>query len=224
MNYISIIIVVLLAFLLTRSILRYKKLLKQVDYLNNILYRDQQPNKYVEELDKIIAKSSNSRDKDINLLQKATGLMYAGQFEEVEDIINNQISKIPVNGHHLYYQDLILSMIFNGEIEEAHKKLEDVKEILDASSKKSRSTDVVEFIYAVDDIFQEHYSEREEYFKEQCENARNCYKRAISYYCLAKISKNRNNMDEMRSYLEQAEEIGKNSFVEKIAKEEINIM
>ncbi|QSX05830.1 hypothetical protein JYG23_14375 [Sedimentibacter sp. zth1] len=212
----TIIVIVAVIALILRTVIRYKFLSKQVDKLNKILYTDRNPNGYVEELDKILSKQKNKHDKDINLLQKATGLFYAGRFDEAKHVLNVEMKQIPANGQHLFYQNLILSMLFNGEIEEGHKALIDATEVLTSIKKTANNKFAIEFLFAVDDLYQGKYEERKDFFLDLCENGRNYYRKAMANYCVALIYKNENNLEEMNKHLELAKEIGQNSFVEKL--------
>ena len=87
------IVVVILAVLIIRFVVKYKSLTKTVDRLNQILYADRNPDEYVKECDILLDKMNGKRDKDINLLQKATGLFYAGRFEEVKSVLNNELKQ-----------------------------------------------------------------------------------------------------------------------------------
>lgn len=210
---------------LIRGIVKYILLVKQVDRLNKILYLDKEPNKYISELDKLLNKKFKSkRDRDINLLQKATGLFYAGRFEESCDVLNNKLDKIPANGQNIYYQNLILSLIFNGKIKEGHQLLLDNTEVLETSKRGSEANKSgVEFIFAVDDLYQGKFNETKEFFINQCENGRNDYKRSMAYYLLGVIYKNEHNFEEMNTCFEKSKKLGKNLFVNKLINEEENI-
>ena len=214
-----IIAIFILGFFVIRFFYKNRSLTKLVDRLNTILYTDRNPEEYIKECDKLIAKTYNKRERDINLLQKSTGLFYAGRFDEVKKVLLEEMSKIPVNGQHLYYQALVFSMLFGGNVEEGHKVLDDAREILQSYKRTEGNAKGLEFIFAVDDLYRGKYEERKEFFLDQCENGRNYYRKAMANYCMALICKNENNFDEMNKYLELAKELGKNSFVEKLATE-----
>ena len=215
------IILIIVIVLIVRFIYKYRSLIKTVDRLNKILYSDKNPNEYVKECDILLQKMQGKRDRDINLLQKATGLFYAGRFDEVKNVLNNQLKQIPANGQHLYYQDLVLSMLFGGEIEEGHKLLEDARDTLMAYKRTEGNNKAIEFIFAVDDLYQGKYEERKEFFKDLCENGRNYYRKAMANYCLSLIYKNEGNFDEMNKCLQLAKELGENSFIEELAIKEM---
>lgn len=215
------IILIIVIVLIVNFIYKYRSLVKTVDRLNKILYSDRNPNEYVKECDILLKKMKGKRDRDINLLQKATGLFYEGKFDEVKHVLNNELKQIPANGQHLYYQDLVLSMIFGGEVEEGHELLENAKETLMAYKKTEGNNKGIEFIFAVDDLYQGKYEERKEFFIDLCENGRNYYRKAMANYCLALIYKNEGNTEEMNKCLELAKELGVNSFVEELASKEM---
>ena len=214
------IILILVVSMVLFFIYKYKSLSKTVSRMNKILYADKNPDEYIKECDVLLSKPQGKKDKDINLLQKATGLFYAGRFDEVKHVLNDELKQIPANGQHLYYQDLVLSMLFGGEIEEGHKILEDASEVLNAYKRTENNNAGIEFIFAVDDLYQGKFSDRKEFFKDLCENGRNDYRRAMSNYCLAIIYKNENNLEEMNKCLQLAKELGQNSFVEKLVDKE----
>ena len=215
------IIIILVIILVVRFVYKYKSLTTTVNRLNKILYTDKNPNEYVKECDRLLQKKQSQRDRDINLLQKATGLFYAGRFEEVKNVLNNELKQIPTNGQHLYYQDLVLSMIFGGEVEQGHELLESARETLMAFKRTEGNNKGIEFIFAVDDLYQGKYQERKEFFLDLCENGRNYYRKAMANYCLALIYKSEDNYDEMKKCLELAKELGKNSFIEGLASDDM---
>ncbi|GEM_PF-421844 len=215
------IILILVIVLIVRFVYKYRSLTKTVDRLNKILYSDRNPNEYVKECDILLQKMQSKRDRDINLLQKATGLFYAGRFDEVKHVLNKELKQIPANGQHLFYQDLVLSMIFGGEVEEGHELLENARETLMTYKRTEGNNKGIEFIFAVDDLYQGKYEERKEFFIDLCENGRNYYRRSMANYCLALIYKNEENLDEMNKCLQLAKELGFNSFVEKLASNEM---
>jgi hypothetical protein len=216
--YIAIIVIL---FLIARYVYKNWSLTKLVKRLNIMLYVDRNPEEYIKECDKLLEKSYTKKEKDINLLQKSTGLFYAGRFNEVKEVLLNKMDKIPINGQHIYYQALVLSMLFGGNIEEGHKIFEDAKEILTSYKRTEGNSKGLEFIFAVDDLYQGKYEDRKEFFLEQCENGRNYYRKAMANFCVALIYKNGNKVDEMNRHLELAKDLGINSFVEKLATQEL---
>lgn len=220
-----ILIISLGILLLIRAVIKYIFLVKQVDKLNKILYLDKEPNLYISELDKLLNKRFKSkRDRDINLLQKSTGLFYAGRFKESCDILDKEIDKIPANGHNIYYQNQILSLIFSGKIKEGHELLLNNIDVLETTKNSSAANKTgVEFIFAVDNLYQGKLDEAKESIINQCENGRNDYKRSIAYYLLGLINKKEQDFDEMNICFEKSKELGKNLFVNKLIKEEENI-
>lgn len=215
------IILILVPVLIVYFVYKYKSLTRTVDRLNKILYSDKNPDGYIKECDKLLQKIQGKRDRDINLLQKSTGLFYAGRFDEVKHVLNNELKKIPANGQHLYYQALILSMLFGGETEEGHKLIEEAREPLMVFKRTEGNSKGIDFIFAVDDLYQGKYQERKEFFIDLCENGRNYYRQAMANYCLALIYKNENNIEGMNKCLQAAKELGENSFVEKLALKEL---
>lgn len=215
------IVIILVIFLVARFFYKNWSLTRLVNRLNTILYTDRNPEEYIKECDKLLGKTRNKRERDINLLQKSTGLFYAGRFDEVKQVLLKEMDKIPVNGQHLYYQALVLSMFFGGEIEEGHKIFEDSRGVLESYKRTEGNAKGLEFIFAVDDLYQGKYEERKEFFIEQCENGRNYYRKAMANYCAALIYKNEKNLNEMNKHLQLAKELGQNSFVEKLVVKEI---
>lgn len=217
-----ILIISLGILLLIRAVIKYFLLVKQVDRLNKILYLDKEPDKYISELDRLLNKRFKSkRDRDISLLQKSTGLFYAGRFEESCDVLNKELDKIPPNGQNIYYQNQILSLIFSGKIEEGHQLLLKNIDVLETSKKGSEANKTgVEFIFAVDNLYQGKFEETKEFIIDQCENGRNDYKRSMAYYLLGLINKKENNFDEMNKCFNKSKNLGKNLFVNKLIKEE----
>ena len=223
-NNLWIVAVAIILIVLLRTVIRYKKLLNAVNRMNVILYVDKNIDGYIEECDKMINSMKGDRNRDLNLLQKSTGLFFAGRFEEAIDILQNQLKQIPPNGQGLYYQNLILSKYFEGNVDEGHKVFEDTKEILETYRKAQSIGENIEFIYAVDDLYCGEFSEREEYFNDMGENGRNTYRQALGYYCLGVLYKKQEKLDEMKEAFDKAIETGKNSFMEKNSLKELESM
>lgn len=217
-----IIVVVAVIFVLY-GIFKRKGLIKQVDLFNRLLYVEKNPEKYVEEVDKILRKFSQEKEKNINLIQKTTGLLFIGRFEEAINILLNDVNKIPPYWQHVYYHNLILSMYFNGDIDKANETLSDVEDVLEQYSKSESNKTAIEFIYAVSDFYNNKGEERKDFFAELTKEGRNDYRIAFGYYFLGKINEIQNNIEESKENLEQAKVFGRGSFIEKLADEKLQI-
>ncbi|WP_313370212.1 hypothetical protein, partial [Sedimentibacter sp.] len=87
---------------------RRKNLEKQVELFNKLLYKEKSPEKYIDEIDKLLLKIQSDREVTINYIQKTTGLLYVGKFAEAIDILVNKVKKIPSNWQVIYYHNLVL--------------------------------------------------------------------------------------------------------------------
>lgn len=195
--------------------LKWKRsnLVKSVNMLNKLLYVEKNPEEYIKECDLILMKPQSQRDRAMNLIQKTTGLFYAGRFDEVEKILNKDVEKIPPNSQHIYYHNLLLSMMLNEKGDEAHHILSNVEEVLAPFMKNENSKMGIEFIFAVDDFYQNRGEKRKDFFKDIAENGRNDYRKALGSYFLGMIYKYENNLEQMKVYFDKAKALGKNCFV-----------
>jgi len=213
----DLIIIVVVAFILY-GFFKRRNLLKQVNIFNQLLYIEKNPEKYIDEVDKILRKMSTEKEKHINLIQKTTGLLYAGRFNESIQILTDEVKKIPPNWQHVYYHNLILSYFFNDEIDKGNDILKETTDILKEYEKRESNKKAIEFIYAVADFYNGNGQSQIEFFKGLTEIGRNEYRIAFGYYFLGKIYEQEDNKDESIANLEQARYYGKGSFIEEFAR------
>lgn len=206
-------IIVIVAFLLY-AVFKRRTLVKQVELFNKLLYVEKSPEKYIDEINKILLKVQSDNERNINFIQKTTGLFYAGRFEEVINILKNEVKKIPPNWQHIYYHNLILSLYFNGNIEEGNNVFCEADEILKIYAKKEYNKAAIDLIYAISDFYNGKGIIRKDFFINLRETGRNDYRIAIAYYFLSKINENEGNIEESELNLEKAQIYGQGSFIE----------
>lgn len=211
----TIVLIIIVAFILY-FVFNRNSLVKQVNTLNQLLYIEKSPEKYILEVDKLIKKLQSERERNINLIQKTTGLLYGGRFEEAITILTDDIKKIPPNWQHIYYHNLILSLFFNGEIERANEVIIEAKAVLEEYAKRESNKTAIEFIYAISDYYNGNGISRKEFFHDLSQTGRNDYRIAFGYYFLGKIYELENNEDECEENLEKAKLYGKGSFIEEL--------
>ncbi|WP_313343644.1 hypothetical protein [Sedimentibacter sp.] len=193
---------------------RRKNLEKQVELFNKLLYKEKSPEKYIDEIDKLLLKIQSDREVTINYIQKTTGLLYVGKFAEAIDILVNKVKKIPSNWQVIYYHNLVLSMYFNGEIEKANQVMEQARETLDLYSKKDYNRVTIKLTYAVSDFYNNNLLECKEFFKDLIDISKNDYRVAFGCYFTGKILEFENKHDEAEEYFEKAKVYGQGSFME----------
>jgi len=206
-------IIVCLVFILHLANKR-RILVKQVDLFNKLLYIEKSPERYIEEIDRLLLKFQSEKEKNINLIQKTTGLFYAGNFEEAINILKNKINKIPPNWQVIYYHNLILSLFFNGEVEKGKELFAECKETIDVFYKKNYNKVSIELIYAVVDFHNGNGLKTLQFFSNLTKIGINDYKIAIGYYFMSKIYDMENKIDESEEYLDKARIYGQGSFIE----------
>ncbi len=204
----------ILIILFAYSRMRRKNLEKQVELFNRLLYKEKSPQKYIDEVDKLLLKVQSERETSINYIQKTTGLLYAGRFEEVVDILNNRVKKIPSNWQAVYYHNLLLSMYFNGDVEKANQSMVQARETLDLYGKKDYSTVTIKLTYAVSDFYNGNFSECREFFMDMIDISKNDYRVAFGCYFMGKILEAENKTDDAQVYFEKAKTYGQGSFME----------
>lgn len=214
----DIIIIVVVAYILY-GVLKRRNLLKQVDLFNRLLYIEKNPEKYIEEIDKLLRKITTEKEKHINLIQKTTGLLYAGRFNESIQILTDEIKKIPPNWQHVYYHNLIISYFFNGEIDKGNEVLKTAGDVLYEYAKRDSNKKAIEFIYAIADFYNGKGNDRKDFFAELTKSGRNEYRIAFGYYFLGEIYKLENNDEDSIINLEKARFYGKGSFIEKFSRD-----
>lgn len=196
------------------SITKRRKLEKQVELFNRLLYIEKSPEKYIAEIDKLLLKIQSEKETNINYIQKTTGLMYSGEFDEAIKILTENVNKIPPNWQIVYYHNLLLSMYFNNETERANKLLNEVKETIDIYSKKDYNKVTIQLIYAVSDFYNGNILNCKEFFNNLINVAKNDYRIAFGYYFAGKILEQEDKIEDAEDYLEKARTYGHGSFIE----------
>lgn len=193
-----------------------KKLQRQVDLFNQLLYIQKSPEKYIAEVDKLLLKPQSDNEKNINYIQKTTGLLYSGKFDEVVTILQEKVIKIPPNWQVVYYHNMLLSLYFKRDIEKANEILREVKDTIDIYYKKDFNKVTIELIYAVSDFYNNRITECKEFFMLLPEVSRNDYRIAIGYYFTSKILSLEGKNEESEEYLTKAHEHA--SFIEQVGR------
>lgn len=209
-------ILIILAVVFIYTTKRRKTLEKQVELFNRLLYIEKSPEKYIDEVDKLLLKISSEKERNINLIQKTTGLFYLGEFDEAIRILTEDVSKIPPNWQAIYYHNLILSLYFNNDSERADNILNEVKSTLDMYYKRDFNKIAIELIYAVSDFYNGNLSNCKEFFINLIEVARNDYRIAMGYYFTGKINELEEKLEDAEDMLEKARNYGHGSFIEKL--------
>jgi tetratricopeptide (TPR) repeat protein len=193
---------------------RRKKLENQVELFNKLLYVEKSPQKYIAEVDKLLLKFQTENERNINYIQKTTGLLYAGRFDEAVSILNEKVKKIPPNWQAVYYHNMLLSLYFRGDTEKANEILKEVKSTIDSYYKKDYNKVTIELIYAVSDYYNNRISECKEFFKLLPEITKNEYRIAMGYYFSGKILQIEGKAEEGEECLNKAKTHGHGSFIE----------
>jgi len=214
----GLIIIVVVAFVLY-GFLKRKDLIKQVNVFNQLLYVEKNPEKYIEEVDKILKKNLTDKERNINLIQKTTGLLFTGRFNESILTLKDDVKKIPPNWQHVYYHNLIISYFLNNEVDKGNEVLKEAKDVLDEYTKRESNKMAIEFIYAIADFYNGKGESRIEFFEDLTEIGRNEYRIAFGYYFLGKIYEQENKDEKSSTYLEKARDYGKGSFMEGISRD-----
>lgn len=210
MQYVFIILVAILIFIF----FKIKKQIKEVNYLNDLLYIKKEPEKYIEAMDKILAAKQTEKNTGINTIQKTTGMMYAGRFDEVIEILE-KFQNVPKNWLPIYYQNLILSLYFKNDKHKANETFKQAKPIFEEFRKNKYYTEFIDIVYSVSDFYNNRGSKK--YFNELAETGANDYRKSFGYYFLGMINKNEKNSEEAKKNLDNAMEYGKGSFIEKFS-------
>ena len=210
------ILFVLLIILVFYLYVKRNRLEKQAKFLNKLLYTEKSPKKYMDEVDKLLSKALSQKEKNINLIQKTTGLLYAGEFDEAIKLLTEDVSKIPPNWQVFYYHNLLLSLYLNGEADRANEVLKDAKETIDIYSNKDYNKVTIELIYAVSDFYNGNIENCREFFFKLKDVTTNDYRIALEYYFTGKILESEGAMEDAQSSFEHAREYGKGSFIENL--------
>lgn len=210
MQYVTLILILIIIFM----IYKMRKQVKQVNYLNDILYIKKQPESYIEEMDKILSVKQTEQNSVINTIQKTTGMVYAGRFDEVIEILE-KFQKVPRNWLPIYYQNLILSLYFKKDKHKANETFKQAKPILEEFRKNKYYEEFIDIVYSVSDFYNNRGSKK--YFSELAQTGANDYRKSFGYYFLGMINKKENNSEEAEKNLNNAMEYGKGSFIEKFS-------
>lgn len=206
-----VVLIIIIYLMRRRNILE-----KQVELFNKLLYIEKSPEKYIAEVDKLLFKIQSDKEKNINFIQKTTGLLYSGEFDEAIKILSDDVTKIPPNWQVIYYHNLLLSSYFNGNIERANEMLNEVKSTIDMYYKKDYNKVTIELIYAISDFYNGKLTNCKEFFNNLIDVARNDYRIAMGYYFTSKIQESENKLKDAEDNLEKARVYGHGSFIEKL--------
>lgn len=207
-------VIVILILILVFVFIKAKKQINEVNYLNDILYVQKKPEKYVEEMDKILSKKQTGKNIVINTIQKTTGMLYAGRFDEVVKILD-EFQNVPKNWLPIYYQNLVLSLYFGNEKDKANETFKKAKPIFEEFIKSEYYKEFIDIVYSVSDFYNNKGSKN--YFKQLSETGANDYRKSFGYYFLGIINKKDKNLQEAEMNLNKALEYGKGSFIEKLS-------
>lgn len=195
---------------------RRNNLEKQVELFNRLLYIEKSPERYILEVEKLLGKVQSEKERNINLIQKTTGLFYLGKFDDAIEILVEEITKIPPNWQSIYYHNLLLSLYFNNDTERANSTLNEVKSTLDMYYKKDYNKITIELIYAIADFFNGDTDKHKEFFNNLSAVSKNEYRVALGYYFMSQISEFEHKHEDAEEYLEKARMYGHGSFIEKL--------
>ena len=195
---------------------RRNKLEKQAQLLNKLLYIEKSPQKYMDEVDKLLSETLSEKEKNINLIQKTTGLLYSGEFSEAIRVLTEDVSKIPPNWQVYYYHKLLLSLYLNNEAERANEILKAAKGTIDMYYKKDYNKVTIELIYAVSNFYNGNIVNCRDFFFNLKDVAANDYRIALGHYFTGKILESEGKTEDAQSSFEQAKAYGKGSFMEKL--------
>ena len=188
----------------------------QVELFNKLLYDDKNPEQYIHEVDKLLAKYQSKTEKDINYIQKSTGLLYAGKFDEAVNILNEKVNKIPSFWQVVYYHNLLLSLYFGGQTEKANSVLSEVKDTIDSYYKKDYNKVTIELINAVSDYYNKRIAECRDFFNMLPDITSNEYRKAMGCYFTGKILEIEGKREESNEFLEKAKAYAQGNFIEQL--------
>ena len=191
--------------------LKMKKQVNEVNHLNKILYEKKQPEKYIDEMDKILSKKQTPKNIIINTIQKTTGMVYSGRFEDVIEILE-QFENVPKNWMPIYYQNLILALYFQNNKNKANEELKKAKPLFNEFIKNEYYKEFIDIVYSVSDFYNGKGSKK--YFSMLAETGANDYRKSFGYYFLGMINTKEKRAEEAEKNFQNALEYGKGSFIE----------
>ncbi len=209
-------IFILIAIYVIYVIMKRKNLENQVELFTKLLYVDKTPDKYISEIDSLLLKKQSKNEININYIQKTTGLLYVGRFDEALSILNEKVEKIPFNWQVLYYHNMLLSLYFIGSTEKANDVLKEVKSTIDLYYSKDYNKVTIDLIYAVSDYYNNRIADCKDFFNELAKTTSNDYRKAIGYYFSGKILEIEGKMEESNECIKKAKTYGRGSFIENL--------
>ncbi len=210
MQYAVVIMILFLVFLLYKM----KNQIKQVNYLNDILYIKKQPESYIEEMEKILSSRQTEKSRIINTIQKTTGMLYAGRFDDIIETLE-KLDTAPKNWMPIYHQNMVLALYFKKDKNKANEEFKKAGPVLDDFRKNEYYKEFIDIVYAVSDFYNGRSSKK--YFAELAQTGANDYRKSFGYYFLGMINKKDKNSDEADKNFQNAMEYGKGSFIERLS-------
>lgn len=211
-------IVVFMIVFLIIIFFKMKKQINEVNHLNKILYEKKQPERYIEEMDLVLSKKQTPKNIIINTIQKTTGMLYAGRFDEVIETLE-QFENIPKNWMPIYYQNIILSLYFKNNKNKANEEFKKAKPIFEEFIKNEYYKEFIDIVSFVSDFYNGKSSKK--HFAELAETGANDYRKSFGYYFLGMINTKEKKPEEAEKSFQNAMEYGRGSFIEKRVKSNI---
>jgi len=206
--------IILAVVLIAIMFYKIKRQVSEINHLNDLLYIKKQPNSYVAEMDRILSSKQTEKNTVINTIQRTTGLLYAGRFDEViEDL--GRYKSAPKNWLPVYYQNLILALYFKKDKNKANEELKNARAIFEEFKKNEYYKEFIDIVYSVSDFYNGKGSKS--YYSELSDNGANDYRKALGYYFLGMMNKREKNLEEAEANFSKAAELGRGSFIEEFS-------
>lgn len=219
MNTNQIILLSMLAIAIAFCYIFYNPRYLRSYYIGNILMKQANPDLFLIEIEKDINKQKNLKYKKMLLVNKTSGLICKGQWDEAIRILKETGDDIK-NKHFkvLYYNNLVVSLFNIGRTDEAIRLLQDKSDILDmnAQYKNKEFQSSIKKLYALKEYCTGNYEESKKMFEELQEIQHYNIHRAVNYYYLGQISSIENNINTATEFFQKSRELGKNTYLPKL--------
>ena len=178
---------------------------------------------FLSEIETDIQKAKSEEYKRMLKVNKATGLIYSGSWDDAIELLDNIGDRFKYRVFSkLYYINYISALLYKSKVEEAVKLYEEKKVFLQDTESRLQRRDkrVIESIKRIEAIINFHRGnlpESQAAFEELLSSQKYDIHLAVTRYFLGLICLNEGDLQRGREHMELAKALGKKTFIGRIA-------
>lgn len=220
MDFIRLLVAI---FILTAIFYRFYYPKLRSFHVNLKLVKDGNPEMFLYELGKDINKAKSDEYKRALLVNKVSGLIFMGKWQEAIELLdtigsnfNNEVFTVQ------YYLNYLSAHIFLERVDIAKEIYSDKKELFERYKTIKRYREINQSIKKVEGIFSFYNDDlikSKSIFEELLDKQKYSIYRAIYHYFLGKIFEKEGNLAESKIHFNKAKLLGERTFLSKVVSE-----